>query len=325
LGLSTLYRYRSCSTPYFEDELSRLLEQNALFFPSQPHLNDPFDCQPVLKKGVTFREFREYLDPVICVIRTEMARELRRIDVSDQAFRRVIKRNIKAESWLEQRTVFDHRLDKMIVDGLSDTCVLGLTKDNNNPVMWSMYGNRGNGICIEFDQIYIEQPRGVGAHDLRMAPTQVRYTCERPVFDYNGATAMFLNMTRNAANYVPKRYHRRMLAGLEQVAFLWTKHERWAYEEEFRLIMQRDYPRQEENVFGEYIKIGRTCLSAIYVGDTVNDETVSKILIKTRACSRSVNVYKGHRSTMMYGLVFDPLSGSFSSNDSSRTGTSVNR
>jgi hypothetical protein len=143
-----------------------------------------------------------------------------------------------------------------------DTCILSLTKDNNNTVMWSMYGNRGNGVCIAFELIYVDR----------------------------------------------KRYHNRMLQGIEQVAFLWTKNERWAYEEEFRLMMQRGYLHENKNPAGEYVPIGPMCVAGLYFGDAASEDIVTTTVARVRGLRRPIKVYKGRRSNRSYGLDFELVS-----------------
>ena len=123
----------------------------------------------------------------------------------------------------------------MIVEGFQQTSVLSLCKDFNNPVMWSMYGNRGNGICIGFENL--PTLVNVGSQELwSVVPHQVSYAKERPVYNYYGAVATFLLMTPDAARCMPKRFHSCLLSGLEQGIVLWTKNDRWSYEEEYRMI-----------------------------------------------------------------------------------------
>ena len=60
----SLFRYRSCESEYFSDEIERLFKGNEIFYPSRVQLNDPFDCLPVIEKGMNFKEFSEKLIPL---------------------------------------------------------------------------------------------------------------------------------------------------------------------------------------------------------------------------------------------------------------------
>jgi len=119
--------------------------------PSQPQLNDPFDCQPVFEKGVSQDDYSALIHPVICAIRTEMAREISSYRFSPEEMCSIIAENIASDPALSAREAYEVKLDKMIVDMFSTMGILSLTSDKNNLVMWAMYANRGNGICLELE------------------------------------------------------------------------------------------------------------------------------------------------------------------------------
>lgn len=148
-------------------------------------LNDPFDCQPVCEKGVTFDEFVMLLHPVLCAIRTEMGREVSPWYFSPAEMLRIIAGHITSEEPSVIQDVYDVRLDRMIANMFQTMGILSLTRDNNNLVMWSMYASRGNGICIEFEDLRFR----VGLNEV--IPVQVRYESSRPIFNYLGAVALF--------------------------------------------------------------------------------------------------------------------------------------
>ena len=294
-----LYRYRSCATPYFAHELERMLLNNELFFPSQVQLNDPFDCQPIFEKGATQEEYVKQIHPVICAIRTEMARELDPVldpDMwSPQLMCEMITRNIVSEPLSVVKHAYEVQLDKMIADMFGSIGLLSLTDDNNNVVLWSTYASRGNGICVELERLRFHVD---GEYDI--APVQVRYTATRPSFDYWGAAALFLQMTIRAAQFVPTASQRWLLEALKQARFAWTKHERWHYEDEYRLIAYK--------AGGEYLDITPAQVSAIYIGSEIASDTKCTILSILGKRSRPIPVYIATMAKSSYAMTFNRIS-----------------
>ena len=285
------YRYRSCETPHFREELERLVKRNQVYCPSQIQLNDPFDCQPVCERGVTFNEYHRLLHPVVCAIRTEMARELSPIYFSPDQMQLMINENAASEDLSVIREAYEVKLDKMISDMFKTLGILSLTTDNNNLVMWSMDASRGNGICIEFEGLRFP----VGLNEI--VPAQVLYQTVRPKFDYVGAVALFLHMTINAAQYVPRVSRHRLLKGLQQAQYAWTKHARWSYEEEYRIIKYKSG--------GEYLTIDPARASKLYIGDRVPLEMREWIMSLVK--DKPIGIYLASLSDTGFSMTFQSL------------------
>jgi hypothetical protein len=300
-----LYRYRSCQTDYFIEEMSQAIRGHQLFFPSQAALNDPVDCRPFFRKGCSLREYRLYLHPVINTIRTVMAQEGEGQVVPEVLLRRWVRENIEADSWKTIKECYEEQLANLVEFSVSSTTVLSLSKSNNNDVMWSMYGARGNGVCLEMDiaGFCLYAPDHNGGMD-RLCPVQVRYSKERPTLNYYGVVAGFLKATPWACRFVPSRCHARLLDGLRQTTYVRTKQERWSYEEEFRLILSYGYERPLPGEFGSYVKVGPNCLKAIYFGDRVGEDTISTVTALANE-NGSIPLFRARPSATGYGYVFD--------------------
>ena len=289
-----LYRYRSCDTPFFEQELERMLLKEEIYFPRQTQLNDPFDCQPVFEKGTTQKEYFKHIHPVITAIRTEMAREVSLINYTPEEMCASITLNIMSEKLSTVKHHYDIRIGKMIAEMFASLGVLSLTTDNNNLVMWSMYANRGNGICVALEGLRFD----IGAkYDI--APVQAHYTTTRPIFNYWGAAALFLHMTSAAAQYVPEESQQWLLESLEQSRYAWTKHERWRYEDEYRLIAYQSG--------GEYLNMTPAKISALYIGDNVLQNTKNLILSIIGKCARPIPTYIAAVSNTKYAMTFSRI------------------
>jgi len=291
LNPAKFYRYRSCGASFFDEELERLIAAHEIYFPSQVQLNDPFDCLPVCEKGVTFEVFRRHIHPVVCAIRTEMAREISPTTFSPAEVAELVRGNTSADPLAEVKELYTVKLDKMIAGMFATIGILSLTTCRDNLVMWSMYGDRGNGICIELDNLAFE------VDDHVIAPVQVRYESSRPLLDYFGAAALFLLMTKKATQYVNRESLAHMLDGLDQIRYAWTKHERWRYEEEYRVIAYKSG--------GRYLNLAPARVSALYLGNKVAGASRERILsiVKTQ----NVPIYTGRISNRAYAMEFERL------------------
>jgi hypothetical protein len=289
-----LYRYRSCNSSFFAEELERMLLRNEFYFPSQVQLNDPFDCQPIFSKGASWADFQKYIHPVICAIRTEMSREQSQFPWTPDQVCAMVERNILLESAEDLRTVYDVKLPHMISAMFASIGVLSLTADKNNLVLWSTYANRGNGICIALRNLLLSSS---GGYDV--APVGVRYVDARPEFNYWGAAALFLHMTCHAAQYVPVKCQRPLLQATGQLGYAWTKHQRWQYKDEYRMIMYK--------TAGEYFNIAPAEVAAIYVGNNVSRETLQAILSIADRRPSPISIYTSKMSDSSYAMAFSKV------------------
>lgn len=264
-----------------------------VYFPSQLELNDPFDCLPIWEKGVTFELFRKYIHPVICAVRTEMAREVHPFAFHTAEMAEIVHRNIKSESFSVIKNLYNKRFDRIVADMFATVGILSLTKCRDNIVMWSMYANRSNGICIELDNLIFKSKGRV------FRPVQVQYMPQRPRLTYFGATALVLQMTSLAAQYIDRDTFDHMLDSLDQIRYAWTKHERWRYEEEYRLIAYKSG--------GRYVPIGPGRVSALYLGNNISRSTRDQIIALAIRSERRVAVYEGTMSDRGYTVEFQRI------------------
>lgn len=133
-----VYRYRSVETSYFATEIKRLLRSKEIYWPIYQELNDPFDCQPKLHKGVTFKEFRQRIFPVLVLIQVQVSRELQDWKISDEDIKKIAKHQLSSVTFREIRHLYEERFQNIVQMSLRDVAVLSLCEDYNNPVMWSM-------------------------------------------------------------------------------------------------------------------------------------------------------------------------------------------
>jgi hypothetical protein len=184
------------------------LNNRTLWFSSAKDFNDPFEFMHQI--DLTLPEDDDAIKNwLISSVQSE--KELTYIESLDNVRRRE----------LAQREV-DNLVNGHVktISCTSTTKICCLTKEYRDPLMWSHYTNGMTGFVIvynPFDTI-----------DGKTFPAlPVRYVKEPPIID-----ADCLNLASNADGF---ELNTRLIA---------TKHERWAYEQEFRFICCPEHPNE---------------------------------------------------------------------------------
>jgi|GEM_PF-5477853 len=282
---SILYRFRSCNTPYFEDELKRLVVKNEAYFPSRVQLNDPVDSLPIIEKGVTFQEFSSKIVPLFNWIQNESMKEfVLNGDLSNKE-RRLVNRTLNNLPDAYHRGLFDEGLSTYIREKLLDEIgVLSLTDSNDNLVMWSTYSSGMNGVCVAIE--------GYKTGTFDTTPTKIRYVEERPRLNYWGLVSFLVASNPKCIPRIPKRYQQYLLEHAHQMESYNHKHIKWSYESEFRLAKFHGGGRYHSLLPGR--------VKEIYIGQKVAHRTHE--LIVEIAKDADVNVYHAHIKEDSYGI-----------------------
>jgi ribosomal protein S8 len=282
-----LFRYRQASTPYFRDEISKLILNGELFFPSQSNLNDPSDCMPAIDLGVPYSEFKKRVYPVIASTQiAQYKKQYERGELHKLQYQ-FKKKKMKNLPDVKLRGIYE----KMLTEYLPEVCrnigVLSLTTSNQNMVMWSMYAKNEHGVCIQLEAH--DQP------DRKMTPIAVSYTKDRPTFNFYGLI-FYLARDASIMPMMPLSHLKIAFEGIQQCKFLYTKGERWSYEEEYRII---DFDNRNH-----YISILPWHVTAVYVGAKISEADVSfirELVVKSKS---KPALYSVHLSASNYEMEF---------------------
>ncbi len=146
---SELFRFRSSSTKYFEDELRCALQKQEYFFSSIEDLNDPFDCNPTMVQS----DSREILQFYRRIGRKFLVSEEVAKTQYPQATTKSIKKLMKEEFSINYGNVKKARSSYNIMFGnfRQETKAICLTESWQSPLHWAHYAGAHSGVAYVFD------------------------------------------------------------------------------------------------------------------------------------------------------------------------------
>ena len=148
---------------------------------------------------------------------------------------------------------------------LSSRGVTCFSETNDNLLMWSHYGERGQGMCLQFDTSF--EPFS------KVMP--VEYAAEIPGLDVTA------DLLRGAYDDIMRLYC--------------TKSVHWSYEREWRGIHnERDTAFHYESA----------CLTGVYFGPDTPEDLVEITCLILRGQNKAVRTYRGARSSDSFDVKF---------------------
>lgn len=151
---------------------------------------------------------------------------------------------IFAKNWVKKSKLRDKRyLDQINEENLrkyfNQEGVLSLTENPNNDAMWKKYANENKGFCIEYDPYILFKHLGGGA--------KVKYVIELP-------------------QILPEPF-----MSFEEILYkrVYTKLEKWNFEEEYRTRKFWNYP---SSIKDRQIQIPKEAYKRIILGDYMTDK-----------------------------------------------------
>jgi len=213
-----LYRYRSCDTWYFGEELDRAVRKGEQFFSSVGAANDPFDCNPVYSPSSDKEivQFHKKLKKKFLVRKDSDA--LAHLERGER--RQILKKSFAAsyENIKRNRNIFDD-LPNVI---RQDSRIICLSEEWNNALLWAHYGCGHNGVAIKFKV-------DIGAAEITSddIPLNVMYFDERPRVSTLDLIA-WMNADRDDSEL-------EALSDRAFQSFVLSKPRVWEYEKEWRV------------------------------------------------------------------------------------------
>lgn len=260
--MNKLYKYRAFGVY----SLSELCDSN-IFFADPKIFNDPLDCSPTLVNDLKLDETERLAHRIYLLNsnKSEADKEIGRCrymstEYGDYKFDR------GARSYyirILERTI-KHQLDlKMKSRG-----ILSMATKWNSPLMWSHYADEHKGICIEYDIT-----KSVGKK-----PMPVDYNGERGISLSNIFEYIF-NSSLDALNEIEHKY-------------FYTKASQWSYEEEWRLVSER-----------QGLASAPFHLSAIYFGMRCPYPVISAIVKLFYGSGFAVDFYHAYASQIDFEIL----------------------
>jgi len=243
-----LYKYEA-----FTEQSLQNLKAQVIYFGSPKNFNDPYDCAlvPILKP------------PSDSEVESIIASYLNQPVLKDNAS------GFLKPSAEKFRGIFLRANERAIKTAQENFVYRGIScfsEVNNELLMWSHYGGKYKGFCLEFDT----------SHQPFEKAIKVKYSTEMPHID---PTSLLLN------------------DDFDTVMDLFsTKSMSWSYEREWRVM------HEEAGIAYHY---PTECLTGIYFGPEISSEALEIICLVLQGQNPHVRFWKGRRSAVQFKVEFD--------------------
>jgi Protein of unknown function (DUF2971) len=245
-----IYKYEALNT-----RTLRNIKGQVLFFGSPLNFNDPYDCA---------------LTPNIQPPKDEEVERLRADYLRRNGLNERQKREFEACSTEELRAKLLRGarggIKELIDSFLTNRGVTCFSERNDDLLMWSHYGGRYRGVCLEFNT----------AIDPFRRVRQVRYVSSLPQLDVASI------LSRGEFDPVQELYC--------------TKSDSWRYEREWRAF---------HDVAGTQYVYPPEALTAVYFGPDIDDESLEIVCLILAGQNEGVRFYKGSRSSTEFRVLFE--------------------
>lgn len=233
------------------------LKGQILYFGSPLQFNDPYDCALV---------------PNVLLPSDEEVEEIRLKFLTDPDITPIQIATINAAHTDGLRQILlgiGHTVLKNTVKSfLQERGVTCFSENNDNLLMWSHYGGRYAGFCLEFSTAFTPFDK------IR----KVKYRTDLPKID--------LKTLHVSDNY-------------DQVLeFYCTKSEAWSYESEWRAVHAKA---------GTKFGYQSECLTGVYFGPDISSESLEIICLILGGQNETVKLWRGKRSTTEFKVEFEPF------------------
>jgi Protein of unknown function (DUF2971) len=247
-----LYKYEAFSTQSLLN-----LKRQILHFGSPLNFNDPYDC--ALTPNIV-----NPTDSEVFQLRDSY---LKNDDVPDSA-----RRAFETTSVSELRAVITRAAEagfqRVVQEFLATRGVTCFSEKNDDLLMWSHYGGKYKGFCLEFDTS-AEPFRKI--HPVRYVQSVPPITIAQALLD--------------------PEFH-------PILELFCTKAEAWQYEAEWRAI---------HATAGTQFAYPASALKGIYFGPDIDQQSMEVVCLVLAGQNETVQLWRGHRSTREFKVNFEPF------------------
>jgi hypothetical protein len=248
-----LYKYEAFSTQSLLN-----LKKQIIYFGSPLHFNDPYDCA---------------LTPNIVEPSDEEIVQVRDNYLASTDLPAKVRQDLETNSLPRLRAVLmrvAHAGFRAIVDEfLSKGGVTCFSERNDDLLMWSHYGGRYKGFCLEFDT----------ASEPFQKISPVRYV--------SGLPPLSIADILLDRDFHPVR------------ELFCTKADAWKYEREWRALHKSA---------GTQFGYPSSALKGVYFGPDIDVQSMEITCLVLAGQNETVQLWKGGRSTTEFKVVFEPFS-----------------
>jgi len=245
-----LYKYQS-----FSELTLTSLKTQSIYFGSPAKFNDPYDCSMIPRiakqSPKKLEKFR--------------SNQLRRTDIGLKARKELEGIEHEKIAAILEKTALDV-FESQISQFQKSSGVSCFSETKNNLLMWSHYGGKGTGICLEFDTTFEPFTK----------KRKVYYSNKPPQID-----PVKLLCTDN----------------FDSVLDVYTtKSNHWSYEREWRVIHKEA---------GTNFTYEPEALVGIYFGTEISFASLEIVCLIVQGQNPNVKFYRGSRSTSEYRVNFE--------------------
>jgi len=236
----------------------RNLKNAQIYFNTPASFNDPFDCAALDVPAMLTDA------SVVDIFKRYLRENNIRVDFEINSIKDV-PQNYVDQIYKTFEEVFAQQQDDLL-HRKGCTC---FSEVKDNILLWSHYTDGHKGICLEFD----------AASPLFSKARKVNYSLEFPKVD--------------PVKYLYGSREEKIEEGLKP---LFTKHEQWSYEKEWRLF------HKEPNKSYGYLA---STLKSVYFGLAANSTDIEVVCLTLQGQSQDIKFYKAYKDKSKYTLWFE--------------------
>jgi hypothetical protein len=240
-----LYKYESFTTQSVTN-----LKNGEIYFSLTSQFNDPFDCSLPIKFDLTLDNIDKFRDLFV---------ELGRFP----------EQTIQQFNSMDNESLFqllNGVMKEELAKALKGKGVSCFSSDNDNLLMWSHYGAKHTGFCLEFDT----------KTEPFSKAREVKYV---DLFPKLSAEEILININYEST-----------------LALLHTKSKMWEYESEWRCIHE-----ESPKVFG----YPSDALTGVYFGSEMDITVIEIICVILQGQNPDIQFWKGKKCLDRFGIVFE--------------------
>jgi hypothetical protein len=140
--------------------------------------------------------------------------------------------------------------------------VVCLSETYKEPLMWAHYANSGKGFCLEFETEQHNEMEWIGFKSCNFKNYKTLENNDR-----NNDSTYLLNISKVVYRESPPRFLEKLKNGF----FKYSKHDKWSYEKEWRIIVT------SENLKTQILEYEKSYLKSIIFGTNTSNEHIEKI------------------------------------------------
>ena len=252
-----LYKYKSFND--FEKKSSMIFTRNLIFYPKPipEHFNDPYDCRITISENNYHETW--------CTIMSQQNRH--HYELAKQVHSSGVMKNMSNESY-----------EKTVNGVLSITKNLGilcLTAVNDSMLMWSHYGDKHQGFCIEFERN--------NNNGLVKGAVEIEYSNDFPIIDLELILSGYKNYDE---------------AYIKSINRLWTvKSTEWLYEHEWRHM-------QDE---GNKLYPIPAKISSVIFGASSDERNIEKLRLAIEKSGQNIKFKKAQLENNKFQIVIKDI------------------